>query len=255
MAAIYIGTSGWQYAHWRGNFYPEDLPTSRWLTYYSDCFNTVEVNSSFYHQVRAATFKKWQKQTPKYFVFSLKGHRFITHIKRLKDKSSVDIFLKNVQVLRKRDKPHVILWQFPPNFVKDTNRLKTFVQVLPNQFRHAFEFRHKSWVSKDTKLILEKAGVQTTIVIQDWKAWPQERDYLQTLGKSWVTDFSFVYIRFHGKTVLYASNYPDSELETWAEKIKEWRQEGLDVYAYFNNDACGFAAKNAKRLQEFARRA
>lgn len=238
MAKAHIGTSGWQYGNWRGSLYPENLPQKGWLRYYSKYFDTVEVNSSFYRQTRASTFKKWQEQTPRNFVFSVKGHRYITHVKLLKDvEDSVDLFFKNAGVLAGR---HVVLWQLPPRFRKDTERLNNFVKLLPKGFRHAFEFRHETWVSEDTWEILKAASVETTAVLQDWKEWPILKE---PHGK-------FVYLRFHGRKALYSSNYSDKELEEAVKRIRGWTKNGMDVYAYFNNDAQGHAAPNAKALKE-----
>lgn len=241
---IYIGTSGWQYRHWKGIFYPEDLATNKWLTFYSQYFNAVEINSSFYHQTKAATFTKWQQQASDNFIFAVKGHRFITHIKKLKDiGDSVNLFFNNVKTLiEKRDQQlrHVILWQLPPSLKIDINKLNNFIKLLPTTFRHVFEFRHKSWIDNEVRQVISNSKVECTVVLQDWHEWPQIRG---VWGK-------FVYIRLHGRESLYSSNYSEEELKTWAEKIKTWQKQNLDVYAYFNNDAQGYAAENAKKLKE-----
>lgn len=242
MSRIFIGTSGWQYAHWRGSFYPEDLPSSRWLAYYARFFNTVEVNSSFYHQTRGSTFQKWQEQVAKDFVFAVKGHRFITHIKRLHEVGeAVKLYFHHVNMLTCGDKtPHVILWQLPPSLKKDAGRLTAFLEFLPKRFRHAFEFRNETWIDEEVFSILEESDRECTAVLQDWKEWPR---FIKPIGH-------FVYIRFHGRKKLYASNYSDKELSEWAEKISHWRQRGLDIYAYFNNDSRGYAVPNARKLTE-----
>lgn len=240
----YIGTSGWQYGNWRGIFYPENLPYSKWLEFYSRFFDTVEVNSSFYRQTRASTFKKWQEETPKDFVFAVKGNRFITHIKRLKDvKTPLKIFFENTGVLS--GGRHAILWQLPPSLKKDIQRLRQFLSLLENlpqatRLRHAFEFRHETWVDDEVFTTLQRCAVACTAVLQDWKDWPI---LPEPVG-------SFVYVRFHGNKILYTSGYSKKELEEWAIKMREWLKEGKDVYAYFNNDAAGFAVPNAKSLKE-----
>lgn len=248
MAKAYIGTSGWQYSHWRRNFYPENLASRDWLRYYSKYFDTVEVNSSFYRQTRAQTFKKWQEETPSGLVFSVKGNRFVTHIKRLKDVvEPLKIFFENAGVLT--GGPHVILWQLPPFLKKDIQRLQQFLSLIEDlpqaaRFRQAFEFRHKSWVDDEVFTTVQRCAVACTAVLQDWKDWPilKEPVVPPTGG--------FVYVRFHGNKILYTSGYSKKELEEWAGKMREWMRSGLDVYAYFNNDAMGFAVPNAQKLKE-----
>lgn len=246
MVRVFIGTSGWQYRSWRGLFYPQNLPQKDWFRYYSKYFDSVEVNSTFYRQTKASTFEKWQEQTPRGFVFSIKGHRFITHIKRLKDvEEPVKLFFEHARVLKR--KKHVILWQLPPSLKKDTKRLGSFLSLIENLpktrtvFRHAFEFRHSSWVGPEVSAILQRRSkVEATGVLQDWKDWPIAK---KPVGK-------FVYIRLHGRKALYHSDYSKKELKSWAGKIKGWQKRGLDVYAYFNNDALGYAVPNAKILKE-----
>lgn len=171
MGKLYIGTSGWQYKGWKGNFYPEDIPQKDWLRYYSKQFNTVEINSSFYRQTKASTFKKWKAEVGPDFTFAIKAVRFITHVKRLKDtEESVRIFFDNAGALvskSKRKRKHVILWQLPANFKKDIQRLKNFLDSLPKDFRHAFEFRHESWMNASVFTTLLHRDVVCTPVIQD----------------------------------------------------------------------------------------
>lgn len=241
MARAYIGTSGWQYGGWKGLFYPQTLPQKDWLRYYSKYFDTVEVNSTFYRQTRASTFKKWLAETARDFIFAVKGSRFITHIKRLGDAGdAVKLFFENAGVLEERKGPHVVLWQLPPSLKSNTQRLREFVKLLPKSFRHAFEFRHKTWLRDDTWKTLRGAPVECSAVLQDWRDWPV---LPEPVGK-------FVYIRLHGRERLYASNYSDEELRKWAIRIKGWLKKKLDVYVYFNNDAEGYAVPNARRLRE-----
>ena len=235
MGRAYIGTSGWQYSNWQGSFYPQDLPTSRWFTFYTKYFDTVEVNSSFYHQTKATTFQKWQKVTASNFVFTVKGHRFVTHIKRLKEcNEALKVFFDNVSVLSGR---HIILWQLPPSLKQDLARLSAFLNLLPIRFKHAIEFRHRSWVNRETWEVLRKYNVGA--VFQDWREWPKIREVTA----------DFVYFRFHGNKILYTSKYTDEELSGWADVIKKYLREGKDVYAYFNNDSACFAVSNAITLK------
>lgn len=245
----YIGTSGWQYRHWRGNFYLSDLPQKDWLRFYSERFNTVEVNSSFYRQTKASTFKKWKSEVPDGFTFSVKGNRFITHIKRLKDcNKPLEVFFENAKVLIDKSKTvgskHVILWQLPPSLKKDVERLRKFIELLPKDFRHAFEFRHKSWDRESVCKALDSGKNEVSLVLQDWKDWPV---YEENFG-------AFVYLRFHGRDQLYTSGYSDEELEKWSQKMQKWINEGFDVYSYFNNDALGYAVPNALKLKEMIQR-
>ncbi|MGB6881742.1 MAG: DUF72 domain-containing protein [Microgenomates group bacterium] len=244
MGKVYIGTSGWQYKHWKEIFYPENLPQKDWLKYYSQHFNTVEINSSFYRLPKRETFEKWKSQVGNNFIFSIKGNRFITHVKRLKDcREPLKRFFENADALIKAKSKtnHVILWQLPPNLKKDLIRLRTFLKTLPKNFRHAFEFRHENWMdAKVFELFEGQKGMKVTAVLQDWYDWP-------VLDKP-IGDF--VYIRFHGKKKLYSSNYENEELEEWVKKMRQWKKCGLDIYAYFNNDALGYAPDNAAELRE-----
>jgi len=254
MSEFYIGTSGWQYSHWRGDFYPIDLPSAKWLSFYSRYFNSVEVNSSFYRQTKATTFEKWLSQVPNYFVFSIKANRFITHIKRLRNcEEALKIFLVNLAPILKsknRKRPHIILWQLPPTLRKDIKLLVDFLEQLSGNFRCAFEFRHNSWVDKETlKAILSRGKSSTSLVFQDWRDWPDFYDFEERVSEL-LENLPFIYLRFHGKKILYTSSYPKEELAKWGEKMQKWLSEGKDVYAYFNNDAYGYAVENALTLKE-----
>lgn len=265
---VSIGTSGWQYFHWRGNFYPPDLPQKDWLKFYSGFFNTVEINSSFYRQTRPQTFEKWVSQVPKGFVFSVKGNRYITHIKRLRDcREAVERFFQAANALltpkTQSKNYHLVLWQLPPSLKKDLGRFEDFLKLikeasgveeskLSSGWRHAFEFRHKSWVGHDVfTLMIRIIKAGGTIVFQDWREWPVLEDFADLFGgvEKLVERLPFVYIRFHGRKQLYASGYSDVELANWAKKMQEWISMGLDVYAYFNNDALGYAVSNASTLK------
>lgn len=240
MGQVFIGTSGWQYSHWKGNFYPLNLPQKDWLSYYAKYFDTVEVNATFYHQMKPATFGKWREIVGPNFVFSIKGSRFITHIKRLNGcKEPVERFFEGVKSLTSGGPSSikdVILWQLPPRFNADTRRLTEFIKLLPKTFRQAFEFRDKSWLDPKIYSILKDGNC--ALVVQDSPYWPTAE----------VVTADFVYLRFHGRESLYASCYSEGELDEWAGKMKQWAKKGLDIYAYFNNDAMGYAVENAKTL-------
>lgn len=239
---FFIGTSGFSYLHWRGNFYPEDLPSSKYLEYLTKIFNSVEINSSFYYLPQEKTFINWQKRTPKNFIFSVKASRFITHRKKLKDcKEPLKLFLKRARLLKK--KLGVILFQFPPNFKKNLKRFKEFTKLLlkytPHQYYGAgytFEFRHPSWFCQEIYSLLKNHNFALTI--SDTPDYPLIEEYTA----------SFAYFRFHGHKRLYTSNYSLKELKTWSQKIKKLKAK--EVYIYFDNDAYGYAPKNAQTLKK-----
>jgi uncharacterized protein YecE (DUF72 family) len=241
MAKVFIGTSGWFYDDWWGRFYPKNLPKGKALEFYSKTFDTVELNASFYHLPKKITFENWRKNTPTGFTFSVKGNRFITqNLKLSRPNKPVERFFKEVKGLEK--KLEGVLWQLPPNFGKDLERLEEFLKILPKNTKNAFEFRHKSWLSADIYKSLEKH--KAGWVIQSSKKWPAAE----------VITSNFIYLRFHGIGSLYSSDYSDKELKEWAEKINKWLKEGLDVYAYFNNDDNVNAVKNSLKLKELIKK-
>jgi len=240
---IYIGTSGYNYPHWwNGVFYPSDLPQKRWLEYYTDLFDTVELNVSFYRLPKREIFEGWCKRTPSRFLFAVKGSRFITHIKRLKDcREPLSLLFDNASGLK--EKLGVVLWQLPPRFRFQKERLETFcvlLSTLPRskRQRHAFEFRDESWFCNEAFRILEEFGY--AFCIAPGSGLPRVEKITS----------DFVYLRLHGGEVLYGSNYSDKELEQWKEKIQDWRKKRKTVFVYFNNDAYGFALKNALALKK-----
>lgn len=237
MSNVYIGTSGFSYPHWgKGIFYPQNLPQSKWFEYYCQHSDTVELNVSFYRLPKKETFVSWRKRAGKKFVFSVKGSRYITHIKRLKDcQKPVKRFFQNANGIK--NKKDVVLWQLPPRFKANIERLNEFLKILPNGWRHAFEFRDLTWLTAKVYELLRKHNA--AIVFQDYPDWP--------IAEEVTADF--VYLRFHGKTHLYTSCYTKKDLEGWVKKVREWIKKDLDVYAYFNNDALGYAIENARDLK------
>lgn len=237
MAKLFIGTSGYSYNHWRGVFYPEELPQSKWLEHYIKYFQTVELNNTFYRLPQAAAFKSWRERVPKKFTYAVKASRFITHIKRLREcKQPLKLFLSRAKLLKKKLGP--ILFQLPPRWKCNIERLKEFVKILPKDLISVFEFRDPSWFNPEVYEILRKNKLSFCIYSMPGIECPDE-----------VTS-KVVYIRMHGGTILYGSNYSDKELKAWAKKIRRFLKQGKDVYVYFNNDAYGFAVKNALRLRE-----
>jgi uncharacterized protein YecE (DUF72 family) len=240
---ILIGTSGYNYPHWwNGAFYPSHLPQRKWLEFYSDYFDTVELNVSFYRLPKKEVFGGWYKRTPERFSFAVKGSRFITHIKRLKDcREPLSLLLDNASLLK--EKLGVILWQLPPRFKFQKERLEEFgvlLSTLPRSktIRHAFEFRDESWFCQEAFRILGEFNFAFCI------AHGSGLPYMERVTSN------FVYLRFHGGELLYGSNYSDKELKGWAEKIEGWEKKNKTVFVYFNNDAYGFAIKNALTLKK-----
>lgn len=235
---VYIGTSGYIYDHWGGGtFYPPDLPQNKWLEYYCQHLASVELNVSFYRLPSLAAFKGWHRRTPKNFRFAVKGSRFITHIKRLKDPAkSLDIFFSNAKGLK--EKLSVVLWQLAPQFKLNLDRLEKFVKTLNKiaPCRQAFEFRHPTWFCSDTYSILKKADMAICLA-----------DYPEC-SKGAPDIASFLYIRRHGTGgQLYGGCYSEEQLRQDASFMKSKKK---DCYIYFNNDAYGWAVKNAIRLKE-----
>lgn len=235
-AKVLVGTSGWNYPHWRSIFYPPNLPERDWLTFYAQEFPVVEVNYSFYRLPKPSTYKRWGEQTPADFHFALKASRFITHIKRLKGvKKALSLFLENAESLGKKRGP--ILFQFPPSFRADLDRLEKFLELLPKDGQYAFEFRHSSWFGKDIYALLQNSNV--ALVAADTPRFP----YVE------VQTADFFYLRLHGHEVLYASKYRATQLKEYAKKIRSWQKRG-DVFVFFDNDARGFAVDNALELKK-----
>lgn len=231
---IRIGTSGWDYRHWRKILYPEALPRQAWLDFYSETFDTVEVNSTFYRLPKTEFVENWKATTPEGFVFAVKGSRYLTHLKRLGDTGeSLDRFFDLLGHLG--DKAGPILWQLPPQMKRDDDRLAAFIGALPGGWRHAFEFRNNDWFCREVYEILERAGM--ALCYGDHPDRPQE----SVLTAGWA------YMRFHSGED--GGRYTKAQLETWAGNIRNLQGDGMDVYAYFNNDAHGYALENAEHLR------
>jgi uncharacterized protein YecE (DUF72 family) len=237
--AIYIGTSGFNYKHWKKRFYPEEIKEKEWLEYYVRYFNSVEINATFYGHFQKKVFENWNSRTPSGFAFTLKGPRFITHIKRLKDpKESLDYFFDAAVGLG--DKLSLVLWQFSPGFKltdETYQRFKDFLGILPKDINQTVEFRNRTWFEEKVYKLLNKHGVG--FVINDSSRWP---DAEQVTGK-------LAYVRFHGPRQLYGSEYTDEELSDWSKKIKVFAKD-REVYCYFNNDGNAYAVKNARELMQ-----
>ena len=238
MSEVRVGCSGWNYKHWReGVFYPPRLPPRRWLEFYAEHFDTVEVNATFYRLPRVSAVANWVEQSAPGFLFTVKMSRYVTHVKRLRElPESIALFYERIAPLASSPKLGPVLWQLPPNFKRDDERLAIALEQLPPG-RHAFEFREPSWFAEDVYELLRRRGV--ALVIGD-----DPRRKFQT--HELTTDWTFV--RFHSGTRGRNGNYSETELDEWAERVEAWHAEG-DVYAYFNNDWEGYAIRNAKGLK------
>ena len=234
----YTGTSGWHYEHWRGRFYPEELPKAKWLEFYASYFATVEINNSFYRLPQESTFATWRDASPANFTFAVKVSRFITHIKRLKNtEEAVEKFISRAKILKEKLGP--LLYQLPPNMHRNDEVLQSFLATLPRGLRHVFEFRHQSWFEDRVFEALHKYNVGFCIFDMPSITCPV------------IATTDFAYIRFHGSSELYSSCYCDKELADWSRKLSRLARSVKAVYVYFNNDAGAFAVKNAVTLGSY----
>ena len=272
MAGIHIGISGWRYAPWRGDFYPKGLTQKKELRFASRAVSSIEINGSFYSLQTPERYADWYEDTPEGFVFSIKGPRYITHIRRLNEveKPLANFFASGIFQLKEKMGP--ILWQFPPSFKFDPELFESFLRQLPHDseaalaiakgceprmegrsylaidrkrpMRHAVEIRHTSFVDPAFVDLLRKYRVALVVADTAGK-WPHQEDLTS----------DFVYIRLHGSRELYASGYTPEELDAWAERIRGWTSgagtpdgDPRDAYVYFDNDARGHAPHDALAL-------
>lgn len=231
-----IGTSGWHYSHWKGPFYPDDMHAGDMLEFYMGRFDTVEINNSFYQLPEKKTLRAWRDKVPDDFTFAVKASRYITHMKKLKDPGkSTKRFFNRMDALG--DKLGPILFQLPPRWKFNAERLKQFLDVLPEDFRYTMEFRDTTWFTEQAYDILEEYGVAFCIYQLAGRLSPRQ-----------VTS-DFVYVRLHGPTSKkYEGSYSARSLAGWAGAFSTWTRQGKGVYCYFDNDQAGHAPKNAARL-------
>jgi uncharacterized protein YecE (DUF72 family) len=236
MAELYVGCSGFSYQHWRGQFYPEDLSQKRWFSHYCSTFSTVELNVTFYRLPTAETFTRWYEESGPDFTFALKGSRYITHLKRLLDsEAALDRFFVPTQ--RLKEKLRVVLWQFPPDFKRDLERLEGFLALLENyRVRNTLEFRNQSWLCDEVVALCKSRNVSLCMA-----------DRPSFLDAPPLTA-DFVYLRRHGAEGNYQGEYTRADLEHDAGRIRNYRAKKRDVFIYFNNDAGGAAPRNALEL-------
>ena len=229
-----VGTSGYQYAHWREAFYPEALPQRLWLEHYVRHFDTVELNTTFYRLAGEKTFESWRRRAPEGFLYALKFSRFGTHIKRLLDPAgTIGVFMERANQLGKLLGP--ILVQLPPTMQVDPARLDAFLAEAPRSSRWTVEFRNASWLTDSVYEILSRHHAALCI-----------HDHIDQHPP--VITAKWTYLRYHGPGG-GGGCYSEQELSQQADRIKEWMDKGIDVYAYFNNDAYGFAVSNAVELR------
>ncbi len=266
MAKAWIGISGWTFPGWRGTFYPEDLVQKKELEYASRAVNSIEINGTFYALQRPATFKKWHAEVPANFQFSIKAPQFITHVLRLKEVEEplANFFASGLLCLQEKMGP--ILWQFPPFVTLKDDRFEKFLELLPSDgksaaklakkhgekvegrahttvqgnfpVRHAFEFRHKSFLNKDFLAILKAHNVAFVFAHEGGAKAPYTEE----------PTADFIYARLHGEGKPYAKGYPDREITQWAKKIKAWNEEKKDTFIYFSNEAKVYSPQGAMTL-------
>jgi uncharacterized protein YecE (DUF72 family) len=234
--SVLIGCSGWQYRHWRGDFYPAALPLKRWFDYYAERFNSVEVNNTFYRLPEVETFASWRARAPAGFKYAVKASRYLTHMKKLKDPDEpVELFFSRARRLGRSFGP--VLYQLPPRWPRHIERLDGFLKALPRRRQHAIEFRDPSWYDDEVFALLEKRKV--ALCLHDMAG--------SASGKLAVGPF--LYVRFHGPQK-YSGRYPDSVLDEWAAWLAERATEDVPICAYFNNDNGGHAPRDAVRLRD-----
>ena len=239
-ARAWIGTSGYEYAHWRHDFYA-DVPRSRWLEAYAERFDTVELNATFYRLPKPATFEAWAGRVPAGFRFAVKASRYLTHVRRLREPAEpIERLWSGAARLGQRFGP--VLYQLPPRWTPNPDRLAAFLEAVPRDHPQAVEIRDRRWYRDDMLRQLADAGV--ALCLHDM---PGSASEPRPVGP-------FAYLRFHGAGERYGGRYPPQRLRAWADRIADWTASGLTVWAYFNNDIGGHAVRDAARLREMVER-
>ena len=238
MARVLIGTSGWHYESWRGPFFPKGLPVKAQLGYYAQQFDTAELNGVFYRTPSFEAVKGWHEQTGDDFVFAWKASKFITHWKRLSANSANSLALIEERLRLLGAKAGPVLFQLPPNFKADAERLASFFKLLPKRRRYSFEFRHPSWYRPDILRLLSQRNI--ALCLSDHHDAPAP----------WKRTADFVYIRGHGPGGRYKGQYRPQTLSQWAARIRSWKKQGCDVFVYFDNDQKSAAPADALKLKQ-----
>jgi uncharacterized protein YecE (DUF72 family) len=236
MERIRIGCSGWNYKHWRELFYPKGLPARGWFAFYAEHFDTVEINNSFYMLPKAETFRKWRDQAPEGFCYAVKANRFLTQAKKLKDcEEPLARMMAPMGELGPTLGP--VLYQLPPRFKLNLERLESFLQLVPRDVVNVFEFRDSSWYAAETLTLLERYGA--SFCVHDMAGSASARDAVGPVA----------YVRFHGGVGKYWGRYSDSALLSWTDWIVAQARAGRPVWCYFNNDIYGHAIHDAQTLR------
>lgn len=236
--AVRIGTSGWTYPHWKGSFFPDDLPADERLGFYAGRFDTVEINTTFYGTPDRSNVRGWRDTVPKRFRFAVKASRYTTHNKKLLEPhKSTRKFFSAIEPIQ--EQVCAVLFQLPPHWRFNAERLEAFLKVMPKDYRYAFEFREPSWLCEEAYAILREHGA--ALCLYDLKGFHTPD----------VTTADFVYVRLHGPTeAAYRGSYPQETLEQWRTRIAAWKKRRHDVLVYFDNDEKGYAAADALRLKK-----
>ena len=235
-ARVRIGTSGWEYAHWKGSFYPRDLPRDRRFEFYAERFDTVELNATFYRLPGADVFAGWADRAPNGFVFAVKASRYLTHLRRLREPAEpLDRLWSRARRLGRHLGP--MLYQLPPRWRPNLERLEAFLAAVPPDDDQALEFRDRRWDRPDVITTLGASPV--SLCLHDM---PGSETTPRPVGR-------LVYVRFHGAGARYGGSYSSQRLSAWAGRIAGWAAAGLPVWAYFNNDLGGHAVVDADRLR------
>ncbi len=238
MPKVYIGTSGWSYASWRGPFFPKEIKVKDHLRYYATQFPTTELNAPFYRTPTEKAVEGWRDQTPPGFIFAWKASKFITHWKRLTNsENSIELLVSRLKLLAPKAGP--VLFQLPPRFKANRERLASFIKILPRCWPYAFEFRDKSWYENDIIDLLRDNDI--SLCLSDHHDAPSP----------WVVTARHVYVRGHGPGGTYKDHYPDKTLRAWARDIEKWKRQRRTVFVYFDNDQKSAAPADAKRLMQF----
>jgi uncharacterized protein YecE (DUF72 family) len=236
VSPIRVGCSGWVYKHWRGILYPEGLPQRLWFERYAEEFDTVEINNSFYRLPKPETFEKWREQAPPGFCYAVKANRFLTQAKKLKDcEQPLERMMFAFQRLGERLGP--ILYQLPPRFSLNLDRLESFLRILPKDITSVFEFREKTWYMSETYALLDRYGA--SFCVHDMPGSKSERIAVGPIA----------YVRFHGAGGKYHGRYSDEALLDWTDWIVSQARQGRRVWCYFNNDIHGHAIHDARTLK------
>ena len=240
--AVRIGCSGWNYRHWRGAFYPERMAQKRWFEHYAETFDTVEINNSFYRLPSAETFDKWREQAPGGFCYAVKANRFLTQAKKLKDCAEpLQRMMAPVRHLGDRLGP--ILYQLPPHFRINLERLEAFLRLVPKNVVNVFEFREKSWLTEEVLALLDRYGASFCA-----------HDMPGSTTPRWAAG-PIAYVRFHGGEGKYWGRYSDEGLLSWTDWIVEQATAGRPVWCYFNNDIEAHAIPDALTLRSMVKQA